>query len=89
MKNLYNRLNSIEYEEEKSYQNAINYGTGLKLRDNFLLINRINPKDDNKNNSTKINYLENGIYKSNSSLGILGSSINLQTYQKNKTNNEQ
>jgi RNA recognition motif-containing protein len=87
--NKFNGQCYLEYEEEKSYQNAINYGTGLKLRDNFLLINRINPKDDNKNNSTKINYLENGIYKSNSSLGILGSSINLQTYQKNKTNNEQ
>ena len=28
----------LEYEEEKSYQDAIKYGTGLKLGENFLLI---------------------------------------------------
>ena len=77
----------LEYEKEKSYQDAINYGNGLKLGDNFLLINRVNPKDNNKTESTKINYLEKGNYKSTSSLGILGSSINLQSYQNNKTLN--
>ena len=73
----------LEYDKEKAYQDAINYATGLKLGDNFLLINRVNPKDDNKINTTKINYLENSNYKNNNSaLGILGSSINLQTYTK-------
>ena len=73
----------LEYEKEKSYQDAINYATGLKLGDNFLLINRVNPKEDNKINATKINYLENTNYKNNNSaLGILGSSINLQSYLK-------
>ena len=75
----------LEYEKEQSYQDAINYGTGLKLGDNFLLINRVNPKDNIKNDSTKINYLEKGSYKSNSSLGILGSSINLQMNQMNQS----
>ena len=61
---------------------------GLKLGDNFLLINRVNPKDENnKIDSNKINYLEKGNYKTNSSLGILGSSINLRTYQNNRSAN--
>jgi len=77
----------LEYEKEQSYQDAINYGTGLKLGDNFLLINRVNPKDNIKSDSTKINYLEKGNYKTNSSLGILGSSINLQMNQSKMTNN--
>ena len=85
--NKFNGQCYLEYEKEKSYQDAINYGTGLKLGDNFLLINRVNPKDDNKIDSTKINYLDKVNYKSNSSLGILGSSINLRTYNHNNINN--
>ena len=82
--NKFNGQCYLEYEKEKSYQDAINYGTGLKLGDNFLLINRVNPKDSNKIDSNKINYLEKGNYKTNSALGILGSSINLQTYHNDK-----
>ena len=78
--NKFNGQCYLEYEKEKSYQDAINYGTGLKLGDNFLLINRVNPKDDNKTDSNKINYLDKTNYKSSSSLGILGSSINLRSY---------
>ena len=86
--NKFNGQCYLEYEKEKSYQDAINYGTGLKLGDNFLLINRVNPKDENnKIDSNKINYLEKGNYKTNSSLGILGSSINLRTYQNNRSAN--
>ena len=85
--NKFNGQCYLEYEKEKSYQDAINCGTGIKLGDNFLLINRVNPKDNNKIDSSKINYLEKGKYKTNSALGILGSSINLQTYQNNKINN--
>ena len=86
--NKFNGQCYLEYEKEKSYQDAINYGTGLKLGDNFLLINRVNPKDENnKIDNNKINYLEKGNYKTNSSLGILGSSINLRTYQNNRSAN--
>ncbi len=86
--NKFNGQCYLEYEKEKSYQDAINYGTGLKLGDNFLLINRVNPKDENnKIDNNKINYLEKGNYKTNSSLGILGSSINLRTYQNNRNAN--
>ena len=86
--NKFNGQCYLEYEKEKSYQDAINYGTGLKLGDNFLLINRVNPKDENnKIDSNKINYLEKGNYKTNSALGILGSSINLRTYQNNRSAN--
>ena len=85
--NKFNGQCYLEYEKEKSYQDAINYGTGLKLGDNFLLINRVNPKDDNKIDSTKINYLNKVNFNSNSSLGILGSSINLRTYNHNNINN--
>ena len=81
--NKFNGQCYLEYEKEKSYQDAINYGNGLKLGNNCLLINRVNPKDDNKIDSNKINYLEKGNYKTNSALGILGSSINLRTYQNN------
>ena len=91
MKDDANKFNGqcyLEYEKEKSYQDAINYGTGLKLGDNFLLINRVNPKDENnKIDNNKINYLEKGNYKTNSALGILGSSINLRTYQNNRNAN--
>ena len=72
----------LEYEKEKSYQDAINYGTALKLGENFLLINRVNPKENNKVNVNKINYMNTGGYKSNSSLGILASSVNLGTISK-------
>ena len=72
----------LEYEKEKSYQDAINYGTALKLGDNFLLINRVNPKENNKIDVNKINYINSGGYKSNSSLGILASSVNLGTISK-------
>ena len=72
----------LEYENEKSYQDAINYGTALKLGDNFLLINRVNPKENNKIDVNKINYINSGGYKSNSSLGILASSVNLGTISK-------
>ena len=67
----------LEYEEEKSYQDAIKYGTGLKLGDNFLLINKINIKENNKVDSNKIKNINTENYKSTSSLGILASSINL------------
>ena len=79
--NKFNGQCYLEYEKEKSYQDAINYGTGLKLGDNFLLINRVNPKENNIDNN-KINYINNGNYKSNSSLGILASSVNLGTLSK-------
>ena len=72
----------LEYEEEKSYQNAIKYGTGLKLGDNFLLINKINVKEDNKVNNNKIKNINAENYKSTSSLGILASSINIGTKSK-------
>ena len=72
----------LEYEKEKSYQDAINYGTALKLGENFLLINRVNPKENNKVDVNKINYMNTGGYKSNSSLGILASSVNLGTISK-------
>ena len=85
--NKFNGQCYLEYEKEKSYQDAINYGTGLKLGDNFLLINRVNPKDDNKIDSTIINYLDKVNFNLNSSLGILGSSINLRTYNHNNINN--
>jgi len=81
--NKFNGQCYIEYEEEKSYEDAIKYGTGLKLGDNFLLINRINPKDNNKIDNNKINYANSGNYKSTSALGILASSINLGTINKN------
>ena len=80
--NKFNGQCYIEYEKEKSYQDAINYGTGLKLGDNFLLINRINSKDNNKIDGNKINLINPGNYKSNSSLGILASSINLGSISK-------
>ncbi len=80
--NKFNGQCYLEYEKEKSYQDAINYGTGLKLEDNFLLINRVNPKENNKIDGNKINYINNGNYKSNSSLGILASSVNLGTLSK-------
>ena len=80
--NKFNGQCYLEYEEEKSYQDAINYGTGLKLGDNFLLINRVNPKENNKIETNKINYMNNGNYKSNSALGILASSINIGTLAK-------
>ena len=80
--NKFNGQCYLEYEEEKSYQDAINYGTGLKLGDNFLLINRVNPKENNKIETNKINYMNNGNYKSNSSLGTLASSINIGTLAK-------
>ena len=67
----------LEYEEEKSYQDAIKYGTGLKLGDNFLLINKINVKENNKVDNNKIKNINAENYKSTSSLGILASSINL------------
>ena len=79
--NKFNGQCYLEYEEEKSYEDAIKYGTGLKLGDNFLLINRINPKDNNKIDNNKINYA-NGNYKSTSALGILASSVNLGTINK-------
>ena len=86
MKDDANKFNGqcyLEYEKEKSYQDAINYGTGLKLGDNFLLINRVNPKDENnKIDSNKINLINPGNYKSKSSLGILASSINLGSIAK-------
>lgn len=59
----------------------------MKLGDNFLLINRISPKDNKNTEATKINYLDKGNYKATSSLGILGSSINLQSYQNKTLNN--
>jgi hypothetical protein len=80
--NKFNGQCYLEYEKEKSYQDAINYGTGLKLGDNFLLINRVNPKENNKTDANKINYINNGNYKSNSSLGILASSINIGSLSK-------
>ena len=80
--NKFNGQCYIEYEKEKSYQDAINYGTGLKLRDNFLLINRINEKDNNKLDGNKNNLINRGNYKSKSSLGILASSINLWSISK-------
>ena len=80
--NKFNGQCYLEYEEEKSYEDAIKYGTGLKLGDNFLLINRINPKDNNKIDNNKINYANAGNYKSTSALGILASSINLGTINK-------
>jgi len=72
----------LEYEEEKSYQDAIKYGTGLKLGDNFLLINKINIKENNKVDNNKIKNINAENYKSTSSLGILASSINLGTKNK-------
>lgn len=72
----------LEYEEEKSYQDAIKYGTGLKLGDNFLLINKINIKENNKVDNNKIKNINAENYKSTSSLGILASSINLGTKSK-------
>ncbi len=80
--NKFNGQCYLEYEKEKSYQDAINYGTGLKLGDNFLLINRINIKDNNKLDGNKINLINPGNYKSKSSLGILASSINLGSIAK-------
>ena len=80
--NKFNGQCYLEYEKEKSYQDAINYGTGLKLGDNFLLINRINEKDNNKLDGNKINLINQGNYKSKSSLGILASSINLRNITK-------
>ena len=80
--NKFNGQCYLEYEKEKSYQDAINYGTGLKLGDNFLLINRVNSKDNNKIDGNKINLINPGNYKSNSSLGILASSINLGSISK-------
>ncbi len=47
-----------------------------------MLINRVNPKENNKIDGNKINYINNGNYKSNSSLGILASSVNLGTLSK-------
>ena len=79
--NKFNGQCYLEYEKEKSYQDAINYGTGLKLGDNFLLINRVNPKENNIDNN-KINYINTGNYKSTSALGILASSVNLGTINK-------
>ena len=52
--NKFNGQCYLEYEKEKSYQNAMNYGNGLKLGDNFLLINRVSPKANNKTESTKL-----------------------------------
>ena len=75
--NKFNGQCYLEYERETSYQNAINYGTGLKLGDNFLLINRVNAKNNNKSDGNKINLINPQNYKSKSSLGILASSINL------------
>ena len=80
--NKFNGQCYIEYEKEKSYQDAINYGTGLKLGDNFLLINRVNIKENNKNDGNKMNLINPGAYKSNSSLGILASSVNLGSIAK-------
>ena len=80
--NKFNGQCYLEYEKEKSYQDAINYGTGLKLGDNFLLINRINEKDNNKLDGNKINLINQGNYKSKSSLGILASSINIGSITK-------
>ena len=80
--NKFNGQCYLEYENEKSYQDAINYGTCLKLGNNFLLINRVTQMDNNKINSSKINYIHSGNYKSNSSLGILASSVNLGTILK-------
>ena len=80
--NKFNGQCYLEYENEKSYQDAINYGTCLKLGNNFLLINRVTQMDNNKINSSKINYIHSGNYKSNSSLGMLASSVNLGTILK-------
>ena len=77
--NKFNGQCYLEYETEKSYQDAINYGTCLKLGNNFLLINRVTPTDNNNINTNKINYIHSGNYKSNSSLGILASSVNIGT----------
>ena len=66
----------LEYENEKSNQDALNYGTCVKLGDDFLLIKKINAKDDNQNLISQNNYIKSGNFKQNSTLGILASSVN-------------
>ena len=49
----------------------------VKLGDDFLLIKKINPKDNNQNIMDRKNYIKSGNFKQNSTLGILGNSINI------------
>lgn len=66
----------LEYENEKSNQDALNYGTCVKLGNDFLLIKKINPKDSSQNLISGNNYMKSGNFKQNSTLGILASSVN-------------